>query len=254
MKIPIWGLFVILLAVLINNLVWFYSTEEESMPDNNCSERLSGSPCGGCEMIFFPVSQPSRPDVAISSSERCPQNNMNNDTGAQNTAINENKGVLLDELSPMGSDTHEIDVPIEASQMYLYEYDIARDQFYAAGFEEKINTIQAISAQGEDLELIKDILKTEDNSTIRMAAIVKLTNERSFVATNTLIEALDDPVEEVTLTALNTIVSNGDRTLVPLLQEKMVSMPNGTIRDEFEKSIHRLEYSVTMSMDEIPME
>ncbi|MCU7928881.1 MAG: hypothetical protein KZQ97_20950 [Candidatus Thiodiazotropha sp. (ex Dulcina madagascariensis)] len=254
MKIPIWGLFVIVLAVLINNLAWFYSAEEESVPDSKCLERLSGQARGDCEVTSLSFNKTIRQEIAISGSDEYPQNNMNIDTDAENTSVSEEGGLLLNQPSPVVSDNFEIDVPIEASQMYLYEHDIARDQFHAAGFEDKLNTIQSLSAQGDDLELIKEIIEIEDNATIKAAAIVKLANKHSFVATKVLIEALDDPVKEVTLTALNTIVANGDRTLVPLLHEKMIRMPDGSIRDEFEKSIRRLEFSVTMGTDEIQIE
>ena len=162
---------------------------------------------------------------------------------------------IYDQESPFAYATFDIDIPMEYSQDFLYEQAINREEYFSfANPEKKLDIIQSLSAQGDDLELIREILKTEDDSNIRVAALTRLNHAHSFAATNTLIKALDDPVEEVALTALNTIVINGDRSLLPLLSEKINLMSDTPIRSEYEKLINRLKYSVTMGMDGIIIE
>lgn len=154
-------------------------------------------------------------------------------------------------LSPE-AEASSIDIPQETSQNYLYQRQYRRDYYYATGRQERLDTIQSLAAQGKDLSLIKEIIQTEEAENLRAAAVSKLAYQHSYAATGLLVDALDDPAEEVRLTALNTIVKNGDRTLIPLLRKKMESLPNGSVRTEMAQSIRQLEYSVTMQMDGLP--
>jgi hypothetical protein len=65
-----------------------------------------------------------------------------------------------------------------------------------------------------------------------------------------LLEALDDSSLDVALTALHLIASNGDRSLIPILRNKMEVLPNGAARDFYTRSISRLETTSAMDMEE----
>ena len=251
MKISIRGMILIVIAILANNLLWLYSSENNDMSDDGKQILLVSSAANNC--VVNPVENRKQNTLAqdmlikVSTS----QNIKSTKTSKRFMGESDYITATAEQDSPITLATFDMDVPIELSQDYLYEHTIDREDFFYANRERKLDTIQLLSAQGDDLNLIRKILKTEDNSDIRIEALTRLNHKHSYTATNTLIEALDDPVEEVALTALNTIVTNGDRTLLPLLNEKMNLISNSAMRDKYEKSIHRLKYSVTMGMDEI---
>ncbi len=251
MKISIRGVILIVISILANNLLWLYASENSDMSNNEKPILLVASVNNKGEFNSF---------------ENKKQNNLTQITGCasqKDKSMKRNKRIIngsdnikttIDKDTPFTLATVDMDVPTELSQDLLFEHAIDREDFFHANAERKFDTIQTLSGQGDDLKLIRQILKTEVSSDLRIEALTRLNHEHSYIATNTLVEALDDPAEEVVLTALNTIVSNGDRTLLPLLNEKMNSISSRAIRDKYEKSIHRLKYSVTMGMDEIPVE
>jgi HEAT repeat protein len=163
----------------------------------------------------------------------------------------ETAAVPLQSPAP-GPEASTTDLPREASQNHLYQHQFGRDYYYAASPGERLDTIQSLDTQGNDLSLIEEIVHTEDESALRAAAVAKLAYAQNYAATSLLIESLDDPAAEVRLAALDAVVKNGDRTLIPILREKMETMPDGSDRNAVAGSIRRLEYSVTMQMDDIP--
>ncbi len=248
MNIPKWSLVAAIFAVAINNLVWLHSTEKEAIANDISSQ--SALPAADCGLNSLASRRSNWSDVENLRSANASQTSTHAIVSDDITA-RDNVEAAANRSSPIGLESHEVDLPIEESQRFLYEHDISLNDFYAYSNEEKLNTIQSMSAQGDDLAFLKEIFEAEDDSAIRVAAVAKLTDQHSFAATNTLIEALDDPVEVVVLTALDTLVKNGDRTLVSLLEEKILTLPSGSTRDKFENSIHALRYSATMAMDEI---
>jgi hypothetical protein len=155
----------------------------------------------------------------------------------------------LSEHSPENTYSEDIDVPVALSQDILFERQMDFEYFFQGDVTKKLETIETLSPQGEALSLLKEILRNEQDSNIRIAALNRLKQEHSYAATTLLIDALDDPAADVSLAALNTIVTNGDRTLLPLLKEKLASLPGGSIHNQYAQLIHQLEYSVTMEMD-----
>ncbi len=153
------------------------------------------------------------------------------------------------EKSPEGIDSRTIDVPLDESIGTLERDTDSKEQFFLSDTSKKLETIEVLTTQAQDLGLIEKILKTEEDANVRKAALNRLNQEQSYAATNILIEALDDPSHEVSLTALATIVANGDRTLLPKLEEKLAAITNESNRKIFEESIKKLEYSNSMDID-----
>ena len=155
----------------------------------------------------------------------------------------------LSENSPETAATVATDVPVAFSQDALSERQMDLEYFFQADAPKKLKTIETLSPQGDGLSLLAEILRVEKDSAIRIAALDRLKQEQNYAAITLLIAALDDPVSEVSLAALNTLVTNGDRSLLPRLKKKLVALPSGATRNQYAQSIHQLEYSVTMLMD-----
>lgn len=254
MKGSIRGMFFIVVSIIANNLLWLYSLENTAIANND--KRLLLTAATDNHGGFNPVDNEKQ--SALMRNILMPEcsSQMENGAKVKGRVFSENDAEenTVDQETPFTLVLNDMDVPIELSQDLLNEHAFNSEDFFYTNDEKKIDTIQSLSPQGDDLKLIRKILQNEESSDLRIEALKRLHNEHSYIATNTLVEALDDPEERVVLTALSTIVSNGDRTLIPLLKEKMSISSSNAMRDKYEKSIHRLKFSVTMGMDEIPVE
>lgn len=159
-----------------------------------------------------------------------------------------------DQAAPFGLDTPVSDIPEQSSRRYLERRDFNAGYYDSLGREDRLDAIESLAAVGNDLALIKEVLHKEDDSALRVATVTRLSHEHSYAVSNILLDALDDPADEVRIAALNAIAQNGDRTLIPVLEERMQELPDGAVREEVIKSIHKLKYSVTMAMDGLPAE
>lgn len=251
MKIPTWALYAFVCMVIANNLAWFLAYGDASSARDTPVGSMSDAfdlACGSD--TFAPDKEPLPGHGATSVEIAVPRDGVN-DSLAPLLAVDAGDEISPEQPASSESEAPAIDVPQEASRNYLYERGFNNDYYSSLGREERLDTIQSLSAQGKDLSLIKEIVLTEGDTALRIAAVSRLAYEHSYAATNILMDALDDPSEEVCLVALRSIANNGDRTLIPLLREKMDAMPNGSVRDGVEKTIRTLEYSVTMKMDEL---
>jgi hypothetical protein len=240
--------------IITNNLLWLLGSRSEAdfagHPASNSNEPLNAA-CASIPPGYVKGASTHKAvtDIGTTASP----DGAGQGATSRTAARVETAATPLQPLSP-GAEASTLDVPQETSQNYLYQRQYKRDYYYATGRQERLDTIQSLAAQGKDLSLIKEIMQTEEAESLRAAAVSKLAYQHSYAATGLLVDALDDPAEEVRLTALNAIVTNGDRTLIPLLREKLESLPDGSVRTEMAQSIHRLEYSVTMQMDGLPTE
>lgn len=226
----------IILAIALNNLVWLYSVREDKDHPSIESESFSQKTP---ETEFHKHTVDAQEVNSVFPIDAVKGKNLQ--------PTSKNKPVA--ENSPEGINTADIDVPQEASQNYQREKAYAAENYSSSDTSKKLETIQELSAQGDDLKLIGNILNTENDNKLRVAALSRLNQAQSYAATNILIKSLDDRDLSVSATALHIIAVNGDKTLVPVLKEKVTSMPNGSIRDMYEESINKLENSGIMAMD-----
>ena len=255
MRVSVRGTVFVVALLLANNLLWLFLLENSTKPDHDEKITLDIPKVVNSDTV--PNGERQRKLAAEARSfepsniKKCSNSNTR---PVERCACNK-ETTPVDRHSPFAYDSAYMDVPIEHSREFLYQHAIDTATYFShADLEKKFKIIDSLSAQGEDLNLIRDILKNEHNSALRIATLSRLKHQHSFTATRALIEALDDPVEEVALTALNTIVTNGDRTLLPILVEKTSLLPDGVVRDEYTRLINRLRFSVTMGMDGIPVD
>lgn len=140
-------------------------------------------------------------------------------------------------------------LPAESSERFLAERERNREAFYFDDEQSQIATIQALTPQGEDLQLLTDIIQTHESPSLRAAAIERLQYQNSYVAITALLDALDDSSEDVVLASLVALNTSGDRSLLPTLESKFLSLPEGDIKDQLGQTIKALDFSVTMEMD-----
>ena len=254
MKISNRGMILIVTIMLANNLLWLYASKNSEISKDDKQMLIDAKFDNNCSVNPASISKQNNLVQVIPIAEHISAHVHSRKTSKTIVYESDKTETIYDQDSPMTLASIDMDIPIELSQDFQYEQAIAKEDFYYANNEKKMHIIQSLSAQGDDLKLIREVLKTEEDSEIRIEALTRLNQEHSFTATNTLIAALDDPEKEVALTALNTLVANGDRTLLPLLNEKMLSISDNAVRDQYEKSIYRLQYSTTMAMDEIPVQ
>lgn len=231
----------IALAILANNLIWIYATQEKPLGQESAVARVA------TERKFNTTPHNSSHNAPYSDNLLSNANAVNKVSNTVSSSISSDKNKNV----PSDADTRNTDLPSHLSQDIIYENIIDKEQFFFNDKNKKLDTVNALSAQGDDIKLLANILKNEADADIKKAALKRLTQEQSYAATNILLEALDDPATDVALTALQTIVNNGDRTLLPLLREKSAAIANRSTRELYENSIHELEYSVVMGMDNI---
>jgi len=151
--------------------------------------------------------------------------------------------------SPVGTSTDGTDIPFHESQDAILHSKLDREYFFQGDPARKLQTIEALSPQGEAIELLKQILQSDPDSSIRIAALNRLRNERTYAVTALVVHALDDPAVEVSVTALNTLVAAGDRTMIPLLKDRLASVHDQPLREQYVQAIQKLEYSESMAVD-----
>lgn len=151
--------------------------------------------------------------------------------------------------SPLEADTPEMDVGIEQREATLSEMESVREHYYAYALNDRLQVIESLAATSNDLVLLADILQREDEPALRAAAVSRLAQSNNHVATRLALNALDDPALDVQLSALHALAATGDRSLVPLLRERLAASPAGDLQEQMRVSITRIERSGTMDMD-----
>lgn len=157
---------------------------------------------------------------------------------------------LIEQPSIFDPDEADLDMLEELQSNFEFERQAGMALFFATDNDKKLETLEMLSTQGDDLKFLREVLKTEGDEEVKKAVLQKFHQQHSYEANNLLLEALDDSSLDVALTALHLIASNGDRSLIPILRNKMEVLPNGAARDFYTRSISRLETTSAMDMEE----
>lgn len=106
------------------------------------------------------------------------------------------------------------------------EQQIKRDNFYNVDDESRIVILQEMSPVGEDLHYIIASLRQDKNAQVRAVAAQRLSFSESYVATQSLIEALSDNEPMVVEMAVESLVSLGDVSVLSAMKEKLGASEN----------------------------
>lgn len=131
------------------------------------------------------------------------------------------------------------------------ESDAVIAEFFGSNEQRKLEMLENLPAHGKGLKILDEILRIDSNSIVKIAAVSRLNAEHNEATTNLLLRTLDDSASEVSVIALNTLISSGDPALAPILTEKMHSLPEGAIKNFYAESLQRLDMSITMGIDNL---
>ena len=244
-KMPLWLLLLFGFGICVNNYVWWQaqSKSANTMHYEEAYAKLEGianKVHSNCESVRVPntVSGTAGETIGIDASS-----DYYATTSQPYPEENEDLPRSLD------AEYYEMDVPPEYSQNSFMEHKQKRNTFFSVEKSSKLETISMLSATGGDLDLITEIISLEEDPKIRVAAVQRLTQQQNYAVTKTLLSALDDSSSEVVLGALKVMVSAGDRSIVPLLREKMLSKVEPGIQGAFAEAIDQLDLSVAMQFE-----
>ena len=99
---------------------------------------------------------------------------------------------------------------------------------------------QRIEAVGEGIGRLGEILASDPDVQVRVAAANQLSDSDSAGSTNSLLAALDDPSSEVVIEALESLQFVGDESLIPAIQP-MLTHPDAQVREIAADTIDFLE-------------
>ncbi|GEM_PF-4146960 len=100
--------------------------------------------------------------------------------------------------------------------------------------------INELDLEGEGLDTLIEIIKTNLDPGIRSLALERLSNTESYIAIETTILALNDDSVEVVLQALDTIEFIGDDSVIRYI-EKLLYHPSTEVREAARKTIDFLD-------------
>jgi len=100
--------------------------------------------------------------------------------------------------------------------------------------------INELDLEGEGLDTLIEIIKTNLDPGIRSLALERLSNTESYIAIETTILALNDDSVEVVLQALDTIEFIGDESVIRYI-EKLLYHPTTEVREAARETIDFLD-------------
>lgn len=124
-----------------------------------------------------------------------------------------------------------------------------KESFQYDSLEHKLQTIDSLSSNGDDLVFIQSVATTDQDPEVRAAAAKRLSGVNNYAAVDTLVAALEDENPKVALTALTALKKTQDRSLIPILKSKSESLGDGVLETHFSDAIRSLEYSKGVSLD-----
>jgi hypothetical protein len=222
--------YLIALLFLANNLVWLYFFDH-SNPSQSNMQIVSAN------ATHISASK----EILTVSSAHIPEHNKIKDAKIS-AGIENNLNSLSKPLTQSPEASH---------RESAIENDSVISEFFASDEQRKLELVENLSARGKGLDILDEILRVDTSSVVRIAAIRRLHLELNEATTNLLLRTLDDPASEVSVIALNTLISSGDPALAPILNEKMHTLPEGSIKNFYAESLQRLDMSITMGMDNL---
>ena len=110
-----------------------------------------------------------------------------------------------------------------------HEQKMKRENFFAADEQSRVAILQEMSPVGEDLRYIITSLLQDKNPSVRLVAAQRLSFSESYTATQSLLEALSDSDSSVVQAAMDSLVSLGDPTIIPLMEAKLGATAKGKV-------------------------
>jgi hypothetical protein len=96
-----------------------------------------------------------------------------------------------------------------------------RDNFFTSDEPTRIALLNEMSPVGEDLNFIVTSLRKDEQVAVRIAAAQRLSFSENYVATQSLLDALSDKDDAVVKAAINALVSLGDSSVLPVMENKL---------------------------------
>ena len=108
-----------------------------------------------------------------------------------------------------------------------YEQQMRRSNFFNADEQTRVAILQEMSPVGADLDYIITSLQRDKNAFVRAAAAQRLSVSGSYLATQSLLEALSDADPDVVKAAANSLITLGDASVIPAMEAKLGGSEQG---------------------------
>lgn len=148
----------------------------------------------------------------------------------------ENPSLINDSHSNQDEDIPTMEVSSE-------ERKLKKDLFQHLDIESRLDLLTEMSPVGVDLQHISNALLNDSDPKVRAAAAKRLSFSENYSATSSLLTALSDHDETVVIEAVNSLIKLGDRSVLPLIEEKLISPSENikaslaTAREAFNKPV-----------------
>jgi hypothetical protein len=150
------------------------------------------------------------------------------------------------------------DQGVDGLQREVEELMIAQaelfDRVESSDSQVRAETIPEIPIAGEGLDVILDALALNPDPEVRAAAAKRLATAKGYATMDCLINALDDPVPEVALQAIRSLVAIGDRSVILNMQNVLDRHSDPTVQQALEEGIQAIEFSVRTESDGIEID
>lgn len=153
---------------------------------------------------------------------------------------------LIDDQVVEGLQREVEELMIEQAELF--------DRVESSASQVRAETIPEISIAGEGLDVILDALALNPDPEVRAAAAKRLTTAKGYATMDGLINALDDPAQEVALQAIRSLVTIGDRSIILNMQNMLDRHSDPTVQQALDEGIHALKFSVRMESDGIEID
>lgn len=127
---------------------------------------------------------------------------------------------------------------------------VKRESFYSADVKTRVALLNEMSPVGDDLNYILTSLQKDDQVAVRIAAAHRLSFSESYLATQSLLDALSDKDESVVKAVINSLVALGDATVLPVIANKFAK--NEHMQEAVVDAKNRLAAQYSIASDRRP--
>lgn len=235
-------IFTIGICILVSNAVtWFYSTEETERRHVTAAVMDRETKAVDVSCIQNDPLEATSEDQSLKQVESLINGAL--------IASEKSKPQAANPLTNPPPDVPDNHLPSDISFQMADVNTFDKESFQYDSAENKLQTIEALSSNGDDLAFIQSIITSDHDPEVRAAAAKRLSGLNNYAAVDTLIDALDDDDPTVAATALTGLAETQDRSLLPILKTKSEKLADGGLKTHISEAIRTLEYSQGLSLD-----
>ncbi len=134
-------------------------------------------------------------------------------------------------------------------ERHLRELDDNGYQLDSAYTDERTKAVRSFMPHGDGLNALVDVLATDPDPAVREAAVKQLSIGGTFGSTRALLDALNDSDPNVVFRAMEGLVRNGDRSVIPDVEATLWDHPNQYVRESGRNIAQAFDARSRMNLD-----